>query len=227
MSFIEAYKDWVDKILVADGGSEDNTVALAGQYYPKARVRRFPERVYGEGVWRNPEGKHLNFLIDWATEEEADWVILDDCDCRPNYLVKAHNVVLFQRAQQLNKQFIYVTRLYEWMDSGLHFTGLAQPGGKGKWEPSLWAWRIDTGFRFKDTDWDISGTWIPTEEEKMELIPPYCLIHRPWPTQEELERKTHFYNRGFWADGTPRRFVSPMSSPSSGVLVPLPEWARE
>ncbi len=65
--FIHCYINaGVDKILIADGGSTDGTVALARGFY-KVEVRDFPERVQGRnGLWRNPEGRHIQYLQDWA-----------------------------------------------------------------------------------------------------------------------------------------------------------------
>ena len=64
---------WVDKVLIADGGSTDRTKEIANLFY-NVEVRDFSERVERNGVWRNPHGKHINFLIDWAKEEGA-WIV--------------------------------------------------------------------------------------------------------------------------------------------------------
>ena len=67
--FVMSYQ-WTDKILVADGGSTDNTVTRC-QGLPNTEVREFLDRVPSDdgAVWRNPHGKHINFLIDWAEDE--------------------------------------------------------------------------------------------------------------------------------------------------------------
>jgi len=80
--FINSYQ-WVDQILIADGGSTDKTVLLASNA-PKTLVRKFDKRIELEnGYWKNPAGEHLNFLIDWAEEEGANIIIHDDVDSRP------------------------------------------------------------------------------------------------------------------------------------------------
>src|SRR5690349_6931588 len=79
---------WADSILIADGGSQDKTKELALQY-PNVKIRDFHEQVLMKHkMVRNPHGQHLNFLIDWAfAEDGADWIIMDDADCFPNYMV--------------------------------------------------------------------------------------------------------------------------------------------
>ena len=49
-SFIQSYQ-WADRILVADGGSEDETVWLASQMN-KTKVRKFDKKIELEnGYW--------------------------------------------------------------------------------------------------------------------------------------------------------------------------------
>ena len=68
--FCRSY-DWVDEILVADGGSTDSTVKLACSF-SNVRVRSFLGRtLMDNNLWRNPAGEHINFLIEWAEELDA------------------------------------------------------------------------------------------------------------------------------------------------------------
>ena len=54
--FCRSYQ-WTDKILIADGESEDNTVAIAREI-PKVEVRTFSEWIpMDNGLRRNPHGK--------------------------------------------------------------------------------------------------------------------------------------------------------------------------
>lgn len=225
--FIGSYVDWVDEILVADGCSTDRTWGVINtlqENYDNIYVRSFSKVIATrDGTWRNPEGKHINFLLDWAVEREADWVIFDDCDCRPNYLVKESGREILETCKE---DLVLITRLYLWKDTGKHFYRLAQPGRLGVWEPSLWAWRTQAGIRADDkADWDIALSPHIDSLSQKKLYPPYCLLHHPWPDEKEIQRKMDFYNHGFWSDGTPRRFEYPLHT--GGPLEDLPEWARE
>jgi hypothetical protein len=215
--FCNSYR-WADKVLIADGGSEDNTKIIAS-CYPNVEVRDFEDRIISSsGLWRNPYGKHINFLIDWAEEEGADWMIFDDCDCRPNsYLKEDYRSIM---KNNRNKDFIYVTRLYLWGEDK-HFPKLATPSGK--WTPSIWAWRLSSGFRFKeDNPWKTELEFRPKAHERLDLeTPPYCLLHYAWPNEEILKKKIEFY--------TTIKEIANMEHPMKfgGKLEPLPDWAHE
>jgi glycosyltransferase involved in cell wall biosynthesis len=222
--WINAYAPWVDHVIVADGGSNDATVSIvraSQEIYPNVHLRFFMDVIWGkEGVWRNPEGKHINFLLDWAAELKADWVIFDDCDCRPNKFLRAGGRDLIEQEET---DFILITRLYLWKDTNLHIENLAQPAKLGVWEPSLWAWRLSSGLRANSkVDWDIGWNFRVDQEPRNALMPPYCLLHRPWPDESSIRRKMNLYNNSYWADGEPRQFAYPR-----GRLALLPEWAVE
>ena len=90
----QAYQ-FCDKILIADGSSTDATVKIAMEQ-PKTVVRDYPVKVQcRNGIWRNPDGPHLNFLWDWARDEGADWIISQDCDQRPNLYLKQQPSIVF------------------------------------------------------------------------------------------------------------------------------------
>ena len=210
---------WADQILVADGGSLDNTVEIA-QSMPKTQVKLFNVRKPMEnGLWRNPEGAHLNFLTRWAESEEADWIILDDCDCFPNHKLKQDARKLLEGTRL---DFVYAVRLYLWKGN-THFPNMARPGeGHDKWEASLWAWRANLGIRFEDTA--MAYTWEPktdNPEERLDLMPPYCLLHTSWQDENDLRKKLNFYHKS----GQIPDIKYPLDY--AGSIEPLPEWGFE
>lgn len=210
---------WADKVIVADGGSSDETVKIAKKF-PNVSVREYPVYVeMSSGHRRNPHGSHINFLIDWAfLEEKADWVIFDDCDCFPNTHVKAG---MRDIMESTDKKYIYVTRLYLWKNEG-HFPSLAKPSGD--WTPSLYAWKNGTKLRFRadrvsreETHQEL--TFNPPESEKLNLMPPYALAHCPWQNDKMIEKKLNFYRESGQ--------IPNMKHPTEfgGKIEPLPEWA--
>lgn len=211
---------WVDQILIADGGSDDKTVELAGRF-SHVQVRAFSPIIrLKNGYARNPHGEHLNFLIDWATAEGADWIIHDDADCFPNYMVKEQGRAIMEKVKY---DFIYITRLYLWKNLG-HFPKLSHPVKKKRYEPSLWAWKTSSGFRFRtDTtpQQHQQFAFLPDESKILRLMPPYCLLHCPWQDDEMIEHKLKFYRES----GEVKNMKHPLEY--AGDVEPLPEWARE
>lgn len=213
--FIESY-DWVDEVLIVDGGSEDNTVSIVNDYN-YAYVRTFHERVeMDNGYWRNPQGKHINTCIDWAIEREADWIIFDDCDCFPNALLKeqGRDILLDSPAD-----VIFIVRLYLW-GKDKHFPKLAKP--TGEWCPSIWAWRADTKIRASEKDPLIHDLSVREKPDlpQLQLLPPYCLLHYYCPDEETTERKLKKYRES----GQHPTLLHPLEA--GGELESLPEWAK-
>lgn len=220
--FCKAYH-WADKILVADGGSRDKTKELASEF-PNVSVRDYDVYIQMDnGIVRNPHGSHLNFLLDWAfIEEEADWVIQDDCDCFPNYFVKKNARDIMEST---DKNYIYVTRLYLWKDQG-HFPQLSHPNKSPDFVPSIWAWKNGVKLRYRSDKVSKEEshqelTFIPPEEEILKLMPPYALLHNPWQDEDMVQRKLAFYR----LSGQSINMKHPIEF--GGPLEALPEWAVE
>lgn len=209
---------WADKILVMDGGSIDDTVSIAKRM-PKTEVRHFEERAKMENNrWRNPSGKHINSLIDWAAEEKADWILFDDCDCTPNKHLQKNGRNLLENSKH---DMVYAVRLYLWRE-GKHFLKMAQPILKGRWETSLWGWKRSTGMRFgEETPHLHHFSLHPKPEERLDIFPPGCLLHRPWQTEEMIKKKMDFYRDS----GQHPTITHPLKF--AGGLAELPEWAIE
>lgn len=216
-TFCRTYGDIADEILVADGGSLDNTIKMAASY-SKVKIRFFPERLEMKNdYWRNPRGEHINFLIAWAEEEGTDWIIFDDCDCSPNYLLRKDGR---QILEDTNMKYVHATRLYLWMNGVQHFPRLAQPTGKGVWSASIWAWRANEGVRFDTAGEHQRLKVTPGAGEVFHSHPPHCLLHRPWQTEESLRRKLAFYRES----GAIPAMLHPLDF--GGKLEPIPEYAR-
>ena len=218
-AFIRSYHNWVDTILIADGGSTDDTLALASAC-PKVQIAEFTDRVSSKtkpDVWINPEGKHINYLIAWAGLIGLDFVFFDDCDCRPNALLRRDAAsIIANLAPEV--QIIRAVRLY-WWGQDRFFPHLAQPVAEDVWEPSLWGWRLSCGLHCEEkTDW--AFTFMPKLGDLVarDLYPPYCLNHHGWPSQAVVERKLQRH-RAFHAMHDPCDF--------GGGLEPLPDWSAE
>lgn len=107
--FCHAYS-WADTIIVADGGSTDRTVSLAHRFQ-NVTIRRYPERVkkLNSDEWRNPHGRHINYMIHEAEKLDADWIIFDDVDCFPTHYLRSN---ARRWIESTDKQFLFVNRIY-------------------------------------------------------------------------------------------------------------------
>ena len=221
--FCEAYKD-ADKILVADGGSEDNTVSIA-KSYPNVEVRHYNKRVrLDKGYWRNNDSDHANFLFNWAYSLEPDWVIYDDCDIRPNYLLREQYRSILEGT---DKDVVLAVRIYLWGNKQ-YFPLLSSPLGEVGGQGSLWAWRGDLdlwtvdvppAYTFIVGNMDIKE--FRTDTKCLELHYPLCLLHYSWDDPDKVEKKVHYYRES--------GFIPGMKHPldMGGDLKPLEEWMVE
>ena len=208
--FIKCYQDWVDLILVADGGSEDRTVEIASQF-DKVKVRDFDELVEYGAIWRNPGGRHTNFLIDWAEQEEgAEWLILDDCDCFPTKALQADGRHLIETSPH---DYIYFNRLYIYHKTH-YFPKMNKPG------TSLWSWRAGL-LRSDEVVFaaGFSSLRDTRRGSRLELDYPHAGLHHFAPDDEEIERKLKFYRDS----GFSPNMLHPLEY--GGPLEPLPDWA--
>lgn len=218
-SYIES--GLADQVLVADGGSDDDTVALA-RNLPNVMVDEYSGQVFGDGnAWRNPHGGHINFLIDWASAEGADWIIFDDCDSVPNQLLKQQGRRFLEES---NCGYAVAVRVYFW---GPHrwFPGLSLDKA-ANWMAGLWAWRSNKGFRADEADpwkhrFNRSFPLGVIDNDVLEILPPTALLHRPWPTEDKAEAKRAFYR----ATGQHPKMQHPAQF--GGRTVKRPEWMRD
>jgi len=152
--FVTSYlRAGVDLILASDGGSTDDTVSIAAQF-SKVLIDHFTERVQGgNGLWRNPEGSHLNHLNDWAVAQGADWIIHNDCDSVPNVELQKSlisHLILADVDREWGMPGIVQATLIYIYGQDQYFPELNKPG------PSLYAWHKDAGIRFSEIDpWNV------------------------------------------------------------------------
>lgn len=166
--FCEGYS-FADSILVADGGSTDSTRNIAN-LIENVRVRMFSERQYlPNGLFMNPEPAHINFLIDWAIDERADWIILDDCDDWPTPALQRNARAIFE---ETDESMVFIDRLYIWRET--------QYLPKCNVSPALWAWNPHKiAIRWPEdglTLFDVPGPRIDPAKARV-LSAPYAGLH--------------------------------------------------
>ena len=219
--YCQAYQ-FADEILIADGGSTDNTIELASKY-PKVQIRNYDVKVeMKDGSFRNPDGDHVQFLVDWATEIGGDWIVHQDCDQRPNKMLKQDARKILS---EMDEDFLQVTQIFLW-GKNRYFRNLSFMGEK--WVQGLWAWRLSTGLKILDRMphymFSLDGqepTDINETGRELNIQPPYCFMHYGWATEEETQAHIKYYrNTGLIPDmAHPLQF--------GGEPVPLEDWMEE
>lgn len=225
--FCEAYQDIADKILVADGGSEDKTIEIASSF-PNVEIRNYTKRTQMKGGhWRNNDSDHINYLIAWAMEKEyeANWIILDDCDCVPNYLLRQDCRSILAETES---NVVMAVRMYLW-GTKEHFSNMSKPGKEHeKYEGALWAWRpkIELFTVDRPPAYTLTLGSHPVNKGLNKatgvevVMPPYCLLHYSWDDPDITHRKVAVYRDS----GLIPTQLHPLDF--AGPLKALPEWAR-
>ena len=217
----KSYSEFADILLVADGGSTDDTVELAKKY-PKVQVRNYPVKVQlKDGSYRNPDGPHVQFLVDWATEIGGDWIVHQDCDQRPNFYLKYKVRRIMEEMQQ---DFLQVTQIFLW-GKDKYFPLLSCPGGI--WMQGLWAWRLSTNLKIIDKMphymFSLDGQEpidINKTGRELNIQPPYCFMHYGWGSEAETWEHVNYYrNTGLIPMVYPLDFA--------GSPAPLLDWMIE
>lgn len=221
--FCWSYQD-ADMILVADGGSVDDTVETAKRF-SNVKVRNFTEEIQMEnGYTRNNDSDHTNFLIQWAKEEQADYVLNDDCDSVPNYLLRKD---FRQIVEETDADYLMAVRIYMWK-SEQHFPYMAKPGKDNKdWEASLWGWRgnqdlktvnVPPAFTFQIGNRHVYD--FRNDAKTREIFPPHCLLHYSWRSSEQVDAKIQRYRES----GLIPSMMHPLQF--AGPLEELEDWMR-
>lgn len=224
--------NFADEILVADGGSTDNTVAIANIFF-NVTVRQFTEEIELEkGYTRNPDYKHINFLIEWAEDEGADWIVLDDCDTNPNYALQ-RDARMFMKWAGLR------SKVYPKGCAGVQAPQVFVRENN-LWFPEMvsqryWAWNANLKLRaygksphyslkaLAEGDWGIGADGIFFDFDKNDTIDltfPYCRIHTAWETIEKTKRHEKMYRESGLDP------ICQLPTEFAGELAPREEWIR-
>lgn len=202
---------FADKIILSDGGSTDNTLAIAAEF-PNVQVRHFKTRLKiltNPPTFMNPEGVHFNHCIFLAYAENPDWVIFGQADQYPNKELARDIRSILEKTTAAG---VSTFRLNLW-GRDQYFPKMMKPDWR-----VIWAWRGNQRICFSDDPYHVKMLNIPRQTRI--LNPPYTLIHNFCATPEIVEKKLARYKS--W--GVPQ--VHPLKW-TYAPPVPLPSWAKE
>ena len=195
--FCQSYQTIADTILVADGGSTDNTVLLA-ESVPKTKVINYDVKVEcRNGICRNPDGPHIQFLVDTARDMGADWIIFQDTDMRPNKYLKECGRELFSYMDEENKDFLLLTQVFLWQNDW-YFPTMSKQGNR--WMQGLWAWRANINLKIINKmphfEFSYDGQHsidINKTGRQLAIQPPSCYLHYGWESKEMTDEHVEYY----------------------------------
>lgn len=215
--FLKGY-EFATHIVVSEGGSTDDSMSKL-QDDDRVHIVPFEEYETHNGHRWNPDNNHIQHCIDEALKYDPDWLILDDMDDVPNYLLRQEAAYLLSRCDKLQ---VNAYRLYLWgdgyffpdMNGGLQADGLLHDAYR-----SVWAWqpkKIKIGTDKSVKHGTLIGLAQDGDIEKIHL--PFCLLHKSWHP-DTIQAKLDRYNS----------IGLPMHHPLSFAGKPerLPSWAVE
>jgi glycosyltransferase involved in cell wall biosynthesis len=203
---------FADQIVVSDGGSEDNSIAML-EKAKKVKLYHFDGREnLGDGYWWNPDAEHMNFVLNKARELEPDWLIFDDLDDVPNHNLKNEARSIFETC---NDKQINAFRLYMW-GTRQYFPKMNRSFDLDY--TSLWAWQPKK-LNIQADESIRHGTLIGLDPNPYKILPPLCLLHFSW-NPETIEKKLEHYRKVGFA------MNHPFQMSNAGTPVDVPEWAK-
>jgi hypothetical protein len=213
--FLAAY-DWADLIIIADGGSTDRTCEIA-RNTPKVELQHFNVWVENaKGGRRNPEGPHMNFLLEQARYAFPSWIIIDEADSALSPSLRQDGRAILESTAE---QFVFAPRMYifgtdKWFPDLTGGSGYTPEGWTG-----MWAVRGDVPLAYnQDESWSPDVIQPPQSGWTIRRITyPYALLHYFCLTPEIMARKLALYRSA--------GMIQKSWTETSGPLVELPEWA--
>lgn len=203
--------DFATFIVITDGGSTDRTkeIALADE---RVIWHDFKERVPGvNGGWRNPEGKHMQFLIEKCEELEPDWLWITEVDAFPNLNLQRTATAILSQLDYDGIKLLQTYLMYIAPDGQSHYPRTMQGPGYTAWKPGLAT--VDAS-----ADFDGQGRLFIAEQGKFDTHKIASRIHLTWETEEAIAAKDKFYQQVHgWCFNHPDATWGPREA--------LPEWA--
>lgn len=213
LRFLRGYA-FADHIVISEGGSTDSTMLLlrSQTVVPPEKITIVPfrkqENIKGH-LW-NPDNPHINHSLMVANMLKPDWIIMDDMDCIPNYLLRRDARNVFETSSPQINAF----RLYLWGENQY----FPKMNGYFKVDyTSLWAWR-PSELNIHADETQKHGTIVGMSDTPHCVWLPNCLLHKSW-NPETIQSKLERYNT----------IGLPMNHPFTfaGDLEILPHFARE
>ena len=188
---------WADAIIISDGGSTDGTLDIVTRF-PNTVVTHFQKKEQlGDGHFMNPESDHLNSAIAVALNWGADWIVYDDMDSFPNWLLYPKARDYFRIAEQQGKTEVFARRYYMWgyKEYLPKLSSDNPPVDSVNPMHSIWGWHKTApihGSKPGQKFIEIGGI-NPNIDAKLFIPDNECLVHYSWPTPQVVEEKMRRY----------------------------------